>query len=138
MEKIQDQIKDLCRLADGVIANPSVEIPTIADKIGVGASIISFVGGGALFLSPLWLGPAGPVIALATWAYKKVKKNNKAQQEKERMLREVICKQQAVIDKLNDELAQSRQQNVKNSREIENLKEMLRMLEETESQLKAA
>ena len=135
MEKIQDQIKDLCRLADGVIANPSVEIPTLAAKIGVGASIISFVGGGALFLSPLWL---GPVIALATWAYKKVKKNNKAQQEKERMLREVICKQQAVIDKLNDELAQSRQQNVKNSREIENMKEMLRMLEEAESQLKAA
>lgn len=138
MEKIQDQIKDLCRLADGVVANPSVEIPTLAAKIGVGASIISFVGGGALFLSPLLLGPVGQVIALATWAYKKFKKNNRAQQEKERMLREVICKQQAVINKLNDELAQSRQQNVKNSLEINNLKEMLRMLEEAESQLKAA
>ena len=54
------------------------------------------------------------------------------------MLREVIGKQQAVIDRLNQELAKSRQQNEKNHREIENLKEMLRMLEEAESQLKAA
>ena len=133
MEKIQDQIKDLCRLADKVVANPSVEIATTAATIGVGASIISFVAGGALILSPL----ASPVIAVLTWI-KKVKKGNKEQQEKERMLREVICKQQAVINKLNDELDKSRQQNVKNSREIENLKEMLRMLEEAESQLKTA
>ena len=133
MEKIQDQIKDLCRLADKVVANPSVEIATTAATIGVGASIISFVAGGALILSPL----ASPVIAVLTWI-KKVKKGNKEQQEKECMLREVICKQQAVINKLNDELDKSRQQNVKNSREIENLKEMLRMLEEAESQLKAA
>lgn len=137
MEKIQDQIQDLCKLADKVVANPSVEIVTTAAKIGVGASITSFIAGGALVLSPL-LGPAIPVITIATWVTKKVMKNNREQQEKERMLREVIGKQQAVIDRLNQELAKSRQQNEKNHREIENLKEMLRMLEEAESQLKAA
>lgn len=137
MEKIQDQIKDLCKLTDKVVANPSVEIVTTAARIGVGASIASFAAGGALMLSPL-LGPAIPVFVVAERVFKIFRKDNKDQQQKERMLREVISKHQAVIDRLNMELAKSSQQNDKNHREIENLKKMLRMLEEAESQIKAA
>ena len=46
------------------------------------------------------------------------------------MLREVIRKQQAVIEKLNKELAKSKEQNAKNHQEILNLKQILSMLEE--------
>lgn len=54
------------------------------------------------------------------------------------MLREVIRKQQAVIEKLNKELANSKEQNAKNHQEILNLKHILSMLEETEVQISAA
>ena len=133
MEDLKEQVKDVCRLTDAVIKDPATSIAITAGSIGVCGAVATFAAGGGLFLSPLSL---GMVIAFE-WIAKKLGAKKK-QQEKERMLREVIRKQQAVINKLNQELAKSRQQNAQNRQEINNLNEILRMLEETEGHLKAA
>ncbi len=134
MASLQEQVKDICRLADSVIENPSVSVKTTATNLGLGGAIVAFAAGGAIFpLAPIFLigGPIGWGAAAATWVYKKIKDKEKAQQEKERMLREVIRKQQAVIRELD-------RQQASNKEEINNLKRMLEMLEETEKSIKAA
>lgn len=136
MANLQEQVKDICRLADAVVKNPCDSLLISASNIGVCDTVVRFAAGGVMAFSPLLLG--GPLVVVAAWVVKKLKDKEKEQQEKERMLREVIRKQQAVIKKLEEELARSRQQNAQNRQEIENLKEMLRMLEETETHLKAA
>lgn len=136
MANLQEQVKDICRLADAVIQNPITPITSTANSIGVCSTVAVFAAGGQLILSPLLMGPVGLVIAAGNWIFKKIKE--KQQQEKERMLREVIRKQQAVIEKLNKELAKSKEQNAKNHQEILNLKQMLSMLEVTEVKISAA
>ena len=138
MADFQEQVKDICRLADAVIQNPITPITTTANSIGVCSTVAVFAAGGQLILSPLLMGPVGLVIAAGNWILKKLKEKEKQQQEKERMLREVIRKQQAVIEKLNKELAKSKEQNAKNHQEILNLKQILSMLEETVVQISAA
>lgn len=138
MANLQEQVKDICRLADAVIQNPITPITTTANSIGVCSTVAVFAAGGQLILSPLLMGPVGLVIAAGNWILKKIKEKEKQQQEKERMLREVIRKQQAVIEKLNKELAKSKEQNAKNHQEILNLKQMLSMLEVTEVKISAA
>lgn len=138
MADFQEQVKDICRLADAVIQNPITPITSTANSIGVCSSVAVFAEGGQLILSPLLMGPVGLIIAAGNWIFKKIREKEKQQQEKERMLREVIRKQQAVIEKLNKELARSKEQNAKNHQEVDNLKKMLRMLEETEVQISAA
>ena len=138
MANLQEQVKDLCRLADAVIQNPITPITSTANSIGVCSTVAVFAAGGQLILSPLLMGPVGLVIAAGNWIFKKIKEKEKQQQEKERMLREVIRKQQAVIEKLNKELAKSKEQNAKNHQEILNLKQMLSMLEVTEVKISAA
>lgn len=136
MADFQEQVKDICRLADAVIQNPITPITSTAKSIGVCSTVAVFAAGGQLILSPLLMGPVGLVIAAGNWIFKKIKEKEK--QEKERMLREVIRKQQAVIEKLNKELAKSKEQNAKNHQEILNLKQMLSMLEVTEVKISAA
>lgn len=138
MANLQEQVKDICRLADAVIQNPITPITTTANSIGVCSTVAVFAAGGQLILSPLLMGPVGLVIAAGNWIFKKLKEKEKQQQEKERMLREVIRKQQAVIEKLNKELAKSKELNAKNHQEILNLKQILSMLEETVVQISAA
>ena len=138
MANLQEQVKDICRLADAVIQNPITPITTTANSIGVCSTVAVFAAGGQLILSPLLMGPVGLVIAAGNWIFKKLKEKEKQQQEKERMLREVIRKQQAVIEELNKELAKSKEQNAKNHQEILNLKQMLSMLEVTEVKISAA
>lgn len=138
MADFQEQVKDICRLADAVIQNPITPITSTANSIGVCSTVAVFAAGGQLILSPLLMGPVGLVIAAGNWIFKKIKEKEKQQQEKERMLREVIRKQQAVIEKLNKELAKSKEQNAKNHQEILNLKQMLCMLEVTEVKISAA
>ena len=138
MANLQEQVKDICRLADAVIQNPITPITTTANSIGVCSTVAVFAAGGQLILSPLLMGPVGLVIAAGNQIFKKLKEKEKQQQEKERMLREVIRKQQAVIEKLNKELAKSKEQNAKNHQEILNLKQILSMLEETVVQISAA
>lgn len=133
MASLQDQVKDVCRLADAVVKNPSTSVSITASNIGVCDAVAGFAaGGGMVFASSILVGPSWLVIILVRWMGKK------KQQEKERMLREVIRKQQEVIQKLNQEQEKSRQQQEKNRQEIENLKEVLRMLEGTEKYLNAA
>lgn len=139
MANLQEQVKDVCRLADAVIKNPSTPISATALNIGVCGAVASFAAGGVIFFAPFMLaGPVGLAIAGGLAIKKIFDDKEKERQEKERMLREVIRKQQAVIKKLEAELAKSKQQNAKNRQEIENLKEMLRILEETEAHLNAA
>lgn len=138
MADFQEQVKDICRLADAVIQNPITPITSTANSIGVCSTVAVFAAGGQLILSPLLMGPVGLVIAAGNWIFKKIKEKEKQQQEKERMLREVIRKQQAVIEKLNKELAKSKEQNAKNHQEILNLKQMLSMLQVTEVKISAA
>ena len=138
MADFQEQVKDICRLADAVIQNPITPITSTANSIGVCSTVAVFAAGGQLILSPLLMGPVGLVIAAGNWILKKIKEKEKQQQEKERILREVIRKQQAVIEKLNKELAKSKEQNAKNHQEILNLKQMLSMLEVTEVKISAA
>lgn len=138
MADFQEQVKDICRLADAVIQNSITPITSTANSIGVCSTVAVFAAGGQLILSPLLMGPVGLVIAAGNWIFKKIKEKEKQQQEKERMLREVIRKQQAVIEKLNKELAKSKEQNAKNHQEILNLKQMLSMLEVTEVKISAA
>jgi hypothetical protein len=59
-------------------------------------------------------------------------------EEKERMLREVIRKQQALIRRINKELEENRRLHIQNQNKIKHLEEMLRMLENTENKIKAA
>lgn len=136
MASLQEQVKDVCRLADAVVKNPSLSLTTTAKNIGVSAAVAGFAAGGIMAFAPFIA--MNPVITVAVWVAKKMRDQEKERQEKERMLREVIRKQQVVITKLEEELAKSRQQNARNRQEIENLKEMLRMLEETEAHLNAA
>ena len=130
MSNLQTGVKDICRLADAVIKDPFTDIDTTAANIGVSATIANIAVAGLFRVAP------EPFIILHY--VKKLIKKKEQRQEKERMLREIIRKQQAVINKLNQELAKSREQNAKNRQEIENLKQILRMLEEAEKQLNAA
>jgi hypothetical protein len=129
MKSLQDQVDAICKLADEVITNPNLPVKTTAKNIGLGATIVGFAAGGALV--PLPLMGFSPLLALGMWAAKKIKDREKAHQEKELMLREIIKKQQAVIRELQNRQA-------KNAEEIKNLKRMLEMLEETESVVKKA
>ena len=136
MENIQEQIKDICRLADAVVKNPSDSLSTTAKKIVVCGAVAGFAASGNMAFAPFVA--LNPLLVAGIWLAKKLKDKEKERQEKERMLREVIRKQKAVIKKLNEELARSRQQNAQNRQEIENLKEMFKMLEEAEEYLSAA
>lgn len=136
MPNLQTEVKDICRLADAVVKNPSDSLSTTAKKIGVCDAVAGFTTCGTMAFSPLII--MHPLAGIVVWLVKKLRGKEKERQEKERMLRGVIRKQQAVINKLNEELARSRQQNAQNRQEIENLKEMLRILEETEEHLNAA
>lgn len=123
MASLQDEVRSICKLADGVLLNPSKSIKSTALDIGLD--------------SFMYLLAPSPTIRIAAKIAKKLFDRTQ-EQEKERMLREVIRKQQAVIERLNKELERARNQNAQNRKEIENLKEMLRMLERTEEQLRAA
>ena len=130
MKSLQDQVKEICRLADEVIDHPNLPVKISAKNIGVGAAIIAFAGGLPLPILPflLPLGPIGPLLA-GGYIWKKIKEKENERQEKERMLREIIKKQQAVIRELQ-------KQQETNREEIKNLRRMLEMLEEMESVVK--
>lgn len=65
------------------------------------------------------------------WTVGKIKKNQREKEEKERMKNEIICKQQAIIKKL-------KKQNELNQREIQNLRDTLKLLESALSKCKVA
>ena len=114
MADFREYVDGICTMTDKVIENPTKSPKEVAAILGLGF-IPGLLGGafGLGLLAPV----SGPVsIAFLAWRYFKNKEQK--QQEKEHMLRQVIAKQQAVINKLNDELARSRQQNANNKQEI--------------------
>ena len=134
MANLQEQVNDICSLADAVIKNPGQSIKTTASSIGVGVAIANFALGSFMVFNPF----AFPVGYALYKIYKAFKEKEIERQEKERMLREVIRKQQAVIRKLEEELRKSRIQSAKYRQDIENLRSILEMLEKTEEHIKAA
>jgi flagellar motility protein MotE (MotC chaperone) len=103
------------------IANPS---KSVLDELG-----ISKVDAGLLILAPQWF--------VAKKAYDWIKHKINGNQEKERMYREIIAKQQAAIKKqqevnreLERRLRDSQASNRQNQEEIKRLKEQLKNLED--------
>jgi len=117
MASLQEEVRDVCKLADAVLADPTTPISITAKDLG-----LAFLWGGGLYelLYKLW------------------KKAYIDREEKERMLREVIRKQQALIRRINKELEENRRLHIQNQNKIKHLEEMLRMLENTENKIKAA
>lgn len=113
-------MRDVCKLADAVLAEPTTPISITAKDLGLDLGLSNLLGGPLYVLYKLW------------------KKAYIEREEKERMLREVIRKQQALIRRINKELEESRRLHIQNKQEIKNLKEMNKMLEECIKKLKAA
>ena len=120
MASLQEEVRDVCKLADAVLADPTTSIKITAKHRGLAFLINS--------------GLLGPLI---TW-WAEAKLEQLEREEKERMLREVIRKQQAVIRRINKELEENRRLHIQNQNKIKHLEEMLRMLENTGNKIKAA
>lgn len=91
---------------------------------GLAAGAISSVLGGPI----AWVG--GGLTVFVVWLFKRSKRKKEAQDaqiKKEKLMKDIIRKQQALIDKLQKENAENK----------ENLEEALRMLQEIEQLVKA-
>ena len=125
MKILKKKLSDFFNLADSVVNNPSRAIDDVAKSLEVSPSIVAFAAG-AVFVPGPWA-----ITGIITAIWKVFRDTKRQRQEKERMLREVISKQQAVIRKLQMEDAS-------NKIEIDNLKHMLEMLNKVEGVIKAA
>lgn len=126
-QSLQEFVDDLSKLSEQVIANPLQSPSKAAKELGLN-SAIAFLSTGFLpsILNPylfVWLTPL--------YIWRKYKKNQERKQEKERAIQEIIASQQAVIRKLETINAQ-------NSVEIDNLKRMLDLLEQSKKQIEKA
>lgn len=117
MSSLQKQVEEICNLADYVIKNPKEPIMNIAKSNNMQFAISAICAPLPVLLPP--------IVVIAYKIYDRIKKEKRKKEEKERMLREVIAKQQAIIRELEKRLEGNRV-------EIENLKEMLRILKEME------
>lgn len=128
-------LDSLLKLSDRVIAYPSIDITESAKNIHASSNIINCTCGivqcAQIMETGFSLWTVSPVIALAKWVYDKFTEHKRKQEEKERALREIIRKQQAIIRELE-------KQNIKNQQEIKNLKKMLEILEDAENGLRNA
>jgi len=123
-DTLNRQVKDLCKIADEVLKDPSRSPHDMAKRIKLFNYTSYIVTLGAL---GGFAGPIGATVGAAVGAclcgligkYIKIKRDAS---EKERMLKEVIKKQNAVAEKLAKKERLLKQ-------EIENLKQMLAMLE---------
>ncbi len=132
-------------LAEGNSASRSLAKALVAGGAGIsvaGAALIGvtpIIGGGLLGAGAIAGALGGPIVwailgggALVGWVTRKVLKNRKKKKEsteKEQLLKRIIVKQQAIIERL-------KQQNQMNKEEIQNLKELLKILQETEKQVR--
>ena len=132
MQNIQEQGCELYQLADEIIANPTQPLLNAAEALRLSPSVLSFIRSGSFVAGMLSLNPMG---MLAAYLWHRYTDSQKARLEKERMLREVIAKQQAVISKLDVELAKQRKEGAQNRAEIEHLKELLLLLEKFEAKV---
>ena len=140
-QSLQEFVGDLSRISEHVVANPLQSPSKVAKELGLN-STISFLARGSLPLSlnSASLGLSSSLFAWLTslfalltslFAWRKYKEAQERKQEKERAIREIIASQQAVIRKLETINAQ-------NSVEIDNLKRMLDLLEQSKKQIEKA
>lgn len=130
MQNFQKTVQELCQLSVGVVSNPTQSLSCTAKKLGLSTEVIKAVEGKTFLIQSLFYGPfIGSVLHI--WRkYTELQK----QGEKERMLQEIITKQQAVIRRLAAEEAKMKHENAKNRIEIENLKKMISILEQVRNQ----
>ncbi len=123
-QSLQEFVGDLSRISEHVVANPLQSPSKVAKELGLN-STISFLARGLLppILIPSW--------SLWMYIWRKYKEAQERKQEKERAIQEIIASQQAVIRKLETINAQ-------NSVEIDNLKRMLDLLEQSKKQIEKA
>lgn len=134
MQSLQDQVQKLCQLADLVVANPLKSPVETAEQLQMTGTMIGVVCGTGIIAAPITI----PILDVLFYAWRKHTESQKRRQEKERMLREIITKQQAVIRKIEAEEAKMKQENAQNRAELENLKQMLHILEQVVNQVKTA
>lgn len=121
MQQIEEQIKEICLASDRIVANPKLS-PEDVIKNNVKVLKMTIIN-------------SSPVLMLGSFLWKQYKDHQKKQEEKERMLRQIIAKQQAVINKLNEELKKAKEEQARNQVEIKNLREMLSILEKSIPQI---
>ena len=121
MQQIEEQIKEICLASDRIVANPKLS-PEDVIKNNVKVLKMTIIN-------------SSPVLMLGSFLRKQYKDHQKKQEEKERMLRQIIAKQQAVINKLNEELKKAKEEQARNQVEIKNLREMLSILEKSITQI---
>ena len=121
MQQIEEQIKEICLASDRIVANRKLS-PEDVIKNNVKVLKMTIIN-------------SSPVLMLGSFLWKQYKDHQKKQEEKERMLRQIIAKQQAVINKLNEELKKAKEEQARNQVEIKNLREMLSILEKSITQI---
>ena len=118
MNVIEENYKSVSKillLTDKVIENPQVSLHSVAPSLGV-----SVVGGTIGLI-------CYPTVPFLIYKLYRLYINSKSfKLEKERLLKETIKKQQAIIALLNSKLD-------RNTQEINNLQEMLEILMQTEA-----
>lgn len=112
-------------LANGLISGGVMGIVATSGVAGIGSGQTALIGGmGAAATAATVSGPVGwgivgtAVLLTGGYLYKKWKRAQQAQQEKERLKNETIRKQQAIINEL-------KRKNARNEEEIRNLKQTL-------------
>lgn len=131
-------------LAEGNKESRELAKALVAGGAGISAAAAALIGvtplaGGVLGAGAVMGALGGPIVwaivgggAVLGWITRKVLKNRRKKKEsaeKEQLLKRIIAKQQAVIEKL-------KLQNQMNKEEIRNLKELLKMLQDTEIQVR--
>lgn len=132
------------------LAEGNSESRNLAKALVAGGASISAAGAALIGMAPIVGGSAlgagavvgalgGPITwvivgggAIIGWITRRVLKKRKEKKEsveKEQLLKRIIAKQQAVIEKL-------KKQNQQNTEEIRNLKELLKMLNDAETQVR--
>lgn len=134
MQSLQDQVQELCQLADQVVANPLKSPVETAEQLHMSSTTIGVVCGTGIIANPIYI----PILGVLFYAWRKYTESQKRKQEKERMLQEIIAKQQAVIRTLEAEEEKMKQENAQNREEVTHLKQMLDILEKVVNQVKTA
>ncbi|WP_018027609.1 hypothetical protein [Porphyromonas somerae] len=56
MQNVQEQVKELCLLADMVVSNPKTSLEVIAKEINVGPAVGAFISGRSAIVGPIIIG----------------------------------------------------------------------------------
>lgn len=56
MQNVQEQVKELCLLADMVVSNPKTSLEVIAKEINVGPAVGAFISGRSPIVGPIIIG----------------------------------------------------------------------------------